>query len=387
VNFLSDQSNKTIYREFLIASLRSLRQTAFLGHAKALAQDSLFKWEILSKLALDEGLAPLLYQRLDSEDWVPEPIQAVFQKAFLDNGTINLVLFHELDKILLELEESQLACILLKGAALAPLIYKDLALRPMVDIDLLVHPQDLQEAQQILITLGYQPYETELRGDAALQFDNEKLLVKASLRITQVELHWSLFDSPYHQANLPMEWFWQTSMPAAAHGRTSRILSPEAQILHLCGHLWLHHTGRELLGNHDIAEWIFYFQDEIDWDELLERAMEFHLVVPIKEILPAIQAEFGAPIPGTFLDSLEAIDPSPTEVEITKSIRAPERASGERFWDDLHAILTLSAKFTFAWQKIFPSWEYMRRRYNISNPFLLPLYYIYRVYLGFRTSR
>ena len=358
-----------------------------MGEAKALAMDASFDWDSLAKIALADGLAPLLYRQLNSQDWAPEPFQVLLRNANLYNASTNSVLFFELEKLLNELEEDKIPCVLLKGAALAGTIYANIALRPMVDIDLLVHPHDLPKIQQILINDGYQSFKTELRGEAALQFDNETVLFKTGMRTIPVELHWSLFNSPYYQAKIAMEWFWQTSLPAASNGSPSRILGPEAQLLHLCGHLWLQHSGNELLWMHDMVEWIFHYQDEIDWSELLGRAKDCLLIVPFKQIMPVMREEFGAPIPDDFLDSLEAIEPSTIEIDTIQQIKGMDRGAGQRFWDDLRAIPRYGDKFIFAWQKIFPSWEYMRQRYQVSHPALLPLYYIYRLYLGLRTSR
>ena len=65
-----------------------------------------------------------------------------------------------------------------------------------------------------------------------------------------IDVHWSLFDSPYYQDRNAMDWFWDTAEPVLYR----RSSSTEALLIHLCGHLALHHGTRGLLWGHDIVE-------------------------------------------------------------------------------------------------------------------------------------
>ena len=44
-----------------------------------------------------------------------------------------------------------------------------------------------------------------------------------------------------------------------------------------------------------------------------------------------------------------------------------------------------SERLGYAWTHLFPSAAYMRQRYDIPHPLLLPLYYPYRWFRGLRS--
>jgi hypothetical protein len=62
------------------------------------------------------------------------------------------------------------------------------------------------------------------------------------------------------------------------------------------------------------------------------------------------------------------------------------RGAGKRFLDDVRAIPRVEDKARFIVERVFPSSDYMMHRYKIRNKIALPVYYIYRWYLGFRSS-
>jgi len=64
-----------------------------------------------------------------------------------------------------------------------------------------------------------------------------------------------------------------------------------------------------------------------------------------------------------------------------------KRATGRRFWSDLRAIPGWRQRLRFARTHLLPSAAYMRRRYGIAHPLLLPLYYPYRWLRGLRGDR
>ena len=190
------------------------------------------------------------------------------------------------------------AVILLKGAALAENLYANLALRPMVDLDLLVRRAAAAPALQHLTTAGYRAIDYGPHMLSTLTFENEIMLIEPGPQAGMLELHWSLFDSPHHQARLPEDWLWQTAQPAPAAGRRALILGNEAQLLHLCGHLALHHAGQsDLLWLHDVAELLQQTAQTLDWELVLAQAQACDLVLSLRQTLARVVAMWQAPAP------------------------------------------------------------------------------------------
>ncbi len=110
-------------------------------------------WDALTDLAIRERVAPLLSQRLEARDDVPDAVRRKLRSELYVTGAFNLVLYRELARLL---EGAPGRVVILKGAALATSVYGDPALRPMCDIDVLVRREDLALWTRQVTDLGYE---------------------------------------------------------------------------------------------------------------------------------------------------------------------------------------------------------------------------------------
>ena len=276
--------------------------------------------------------------------------------------------------------------ILLKGAALALAVYEKPDLRPMADLDLLLHRPDVPRALEALQAAGYAMPLPELGLAKSLAYGNEFALNKPDGVDCAVELHWHLFDSPFYGREGRDAWLWEASQPVTVAGLPARILGPEAQILHLCGHLALHHAGEGLLWLNDIAEVIYHYREQIDWRLLTEQAQAADLVLPLQQLLPRVAEGWQAPIPAEVLAALGALQPSPAEARVFGGMSAGQRSVAAEVWSDLAGLGGPAARLRYLAAKLFPPAAYMRQRYRIRHAALLPLAYPYRWLLGVRSA-
>jgi hypothetical protein len=79
------------------------------------------------------------------------------------------------------------------------------------------------------------------------------------------------------------------------------------------------------------------------------------------------------------------MDVEPREAVVVQRLRAALPA-GARFWTDLAGITGWRQRLRFARTNLFPSAAYLRQRYAIPHPLLVPLYYPYRWWRGLRGS-
>jgi hypothetical protein len=270
-----------------------------------------------------------------------------------------------------------LEVIVLKGAALAEAVYGDVALRPMVDLDLLVQPHDRDAARALLARLGYAGVRREVRPGALAEQESEIELCKHRGIALQVDLHWSLFDSPYYARRVDAQWVWQTAVSTCVAGEPARVLGTQAALLHLCGHLALHHAGRGLLWWQDLVELLRAPGARVDWDDLLARARLYDLQLALRSVLTGLAEEWQAPIPAAVLSQLRDLQPSPYEAWLFPRLSQPHPA-GARLWTDLASLPGWAERWRFATSNLFPSADYMRQRYDIRSAWLLPLFYPYR---------
>jgi len=369
---------------FVLLCLRSRWDPSALKAARDLASSSQLQWEQVDELARTHALAPLLYHVLRDEGILPAELRDSLARVYLANAARNSALLHEALSIVTSLGERGVETILLKGAALAEAVYESIALRPMGDLDLLVRRDAALQAVQVLCEEGFALIGAEARPDALLAVENEVVLHRATAVGVPVELHWSLFDSPFYQDRLPMEWFWETAVPMPLDRGQALMLGPEAQLLHLCGHLLLHHQGEGLLWLHDIAEVIARYGRELDWETLLARGQECHLVLALQRGLERVHCDWRAPIPDQVLARLRALSPSLDERRVVGWLGGDHGPVVVRLWHDLASMDSWPRRVRYAATSVFPSPSYMRSRYDIRHPFFLPLYYPYRWLVGLR---
>lgn len=345
-------------------------------------------WDGVARQARLHRLEPLLYAALRDEDCLPSDIEAEWREAYLTTALRNAVALRALDAVVARLADAGIPVIVLKGAALAQTVYGNVALRPMHDLDVLVHPAHAARALQALASLGFRRLWDEPRHGAEAAYESHTSLINSAEMGVILELHWGLIDSPYYQSRLRTDWFWATARPLRAGQSQPLILGASAQILYLCAHLLLHHSGApdgHLLWLNDIAACVSHDGDAIDWDAILAQAQRDDLVIALQRTLPRIATEFGAPVPPAALTRLAALRPTRAERRIVARLTLAHRPVGQRFWDDLTTFSDWPRRIGFATANLFPSQAYMRWRYGIAHPALTPLYYPYRWWLGLRS--
>lgn len=371
---------------FLQLCLRGRWDAASLQTAQALSQQDGFDWEDVVQTAQRERVAPLLYSIVRGWDAVPpRPGQSLLD-AYNITARRNLYRLHELATILHRLEEQGVASIVLKGAALAEVIYSNIAVRPMDDLDVLVHRKDVSAALSVLDKLGYAPLNAQPHAGNVLAYGGETALRKPGPLDVMVEIHWSLFNSPYYQHKVSSSWFWETARQAKIGDVFVQILGPEAQLLHLCAHLWLHHGGEGLFWWFDIATVITFYHDQIDWDQVLTRAQTHELILPAQQALGKIAREWAVPIPPNVLERLRALHPSKNELRGFAWLGAEHWPVAYEFWAELSGKRTWQQRLSLAWENLVPPPAYMQQRYHVHPPALLPLYYPYRWLRGIKSA-
>jgi hypothetical protein len=374
--------------QFLLLCLRGRWDPTVLERARALSARNDLDWDALRQVACVEGVAPLLYHTARGQDLLPPLVEESLRLVYYHHAGRNLRLFHKLEDVVSHLTAGGVPVTLLKGAALAQTVYRNASVRPMVDLDLLVRQQDVPTALRVLSALGYEPAHAEHRAGYLFAYKNEMMLVKPGEVKAPIEIHWSLFGPLYYQQAVPMDWFWQTALPVRIGDASAWMLGPEAQVLHLCGHMPLQHSGEgelRLLWLHDVAEVIAFYQEQIDWDQVLARARAYDLVLPVQQILTRVSHEWHAPIPPAVLERLRTLRPSRDEERVFAWLTSAHR-SAQRFWVDLASMPGWGPRLRFAWCIFFPSAGYMQRCYGIPHRFLVPLYYPYRWFLGLRDT-
>ena len=243
-----------------------------------LEQLSSSDWEALLEQAAIQRVRPLLCHRLREQGLdtsAPATVWRQLRDLYLRHSARNLTLEHALREIVDALGHDEIPVIVLKGLYLADIIYGNIALREMNDIDLLIPRNNVAQAAETMMALGYRS-----AREFSVDLDVDLVTAKHLPRFVRpkgvvVELHWNLTVPGRHYSINATE-MWQRSIPATIAGLEVLGLSAEDLLLHLCLHTsYQHQFGFGLRPFCDIAETIQHYGDELDWHIVCRRARQW----------------------------------------------------------------------------------------------------------------
>lgn len=326
-------------------------------------------------------VAPLVYLVLRDKAWMPPHILDRLRVSYFATARRNLLAFDALARVLDRLNAHDVPNILLKGVALALTLYKNEALRPMSDVDLLVPRDDVPRTIALLRELGYDTPIPEVRTGARLAYDGELYLRSDDAHAASIDLHWNLVNAPNYRRSAAEQWLWDGARPVAVGAAEGRVLSPEAQLIHLCTHKVLHHSGEDDAGDalwgFDIA--LLLTEYTMDWDLVLVKAQGLGMIASMQQALPAVLPEWGVPVPEDVLARLQTLKPSRAERRLMQWRASGHQKTGARgLWANIWAMPDVWSAVRYVWHMVFPSVTYMREHYGMPHVALLPVYYIRR---------
>jgi len=371
--------SSSVESRFLKLCLCARWDAAALEAARALARQDNLDWGVVWQVAQSEGVAPLVYHTTRHRQLLPAALEGALRQAYYQNAVRNLRLLHRLEMVLNQLTSVGVPVMVLKGAALAEGIYPNPSLRPMGDVDLLVRHEDVERALSSLAELGYVPHMHLFADGYVPAYTNQVALATPGGCQETIEIHWSLFSRTYYYLRVPMEWFWRSAREVQFGPVSARVLSPEAQLLHLCAHI-LQHGGADSVpwrSLHDVSEVVALYRAQLDWDLVLTRAREYRLELSVRHVLEEVHAEWSAPVPAQVLDRLRALRPSLEEEQVFGRLTNAHRPV-QRLWADLADSPDWKSRWGVWRSRALPSAQYIREHYGVPSQALVPFYYLYR---------
>ncbi len=269
------------------------------------------EWVVLTKMAIQEGVASLLWRVSGREGWrtqLPTSAATTLRLMAVRIAAHNAVLLTELEQVLAALAAVRIKTLLLKGAALAFTLYEDPSLRPMGDIDLLVPIEQIRIADRIVESLGYRPELSRLRRWLMAPLLNEHNYDGGNKIRTHVELHWNIVFGATSRYRPDVTWFWEHARPVQVGQQTTSALGPDAELLHLAAHVALKHGEAQasLRWYYDLHLLIEKYKDNIIWNDVLAQAATWHWSSGLYTALLSTQERFNTRIPESILSQLSA---------------------------------------------------------------------------------
>ena len=372
-------------------------------------------WPALLALAAAERLDALLYAALlgaHAAGSCPWLVRTALEAAYWRTKVANLVAFDAVDQITGAFASVDVPSIVLKGAALALTLYPDPARRPIGDIDILVHLDHVAVALRVLGLLGYAPAPSgPALGIAARIAAGDTRTLARRCQVTmvrgarsvqqlpmQVDLHWSLNGRALLRRTMDAAWFWDHARPAqparsAASGAAApgapaagghavvpggmRVLSDEAQLLHLCAHTLQHGIPR-LRWTYDMA--LLLARRPLAWEVVLAGAERCGLGLAVQSSLAAVALVWGVAPPAWVDDRLAALPVSGAELRLRRATWSGDGRAVAAF--DLLSQPDLGSALDLWLAAVLPPAAYLQARYRIADPHLLPAYYLLHAVRG-----
>ncbi|WP_420642950.1 nucleotidyltransferase family protein [Candidatus Leptofilum sp.] len=277
-------------------------------------------WGDFAVRAIAFGLAPQVYAQLKAwEVTIPAKAMAKLAITHKAQAKRSEAIYAQLAQVLAATTAANLQPVALKGVHLAACYYAEPALRPMNDIDLLFTPDELPQAEKLLLDLGYggkhksaetgarvtKHISTYRREDASNGNTTPNPYLSASLDRT-IEPHSSLEES----------WFGlKVDMTPGIRDRLeTAVLTPNAPACHvlnptdLLHHICLHFSFHLIQGAPSFMQLtdllVITQADEVVWDTFLQRVAEAKSTGYVLAALTLAQKLVGAPVPANVLAKL-----------------------------------------------------------------------------------
>lgn len=237
-------------------------------------------WEELGKLLVEHKLAGYFFNRWP--DLAPPETRSLLRTQWAAQRLRNEIHIQEFEAIRDVFKKMGLTAIGLKGVVLTPILYPDLGSRFMSDIDILVSGASEDDICAALGGFGYTriPEKKWWANDFKLSFAKES----AGLDLT-VEVHTKLF------AKEPKDFQW------IQDPEEPRALTPNQNLVHLCGHLAYQHSFLKAFWLLDVDLFIRAYQYRLEWPQITELAARLGLERSLASSLAYARNVLGTPIP------------------------------------------------------------------------------------------
>ncbi|TNF98971.1 MAG: hypothetical protein EP297_06755, partial [Gammaproteobacteria bacterium] len=262
-------------------------------------------WTQLFQNARFHGVIPLVYKNLGTfyTDAVPDEALDKLSDSFLTNEQRNIFLTELLLKLLDLFDRNNVPAISYTGPVLASTVYGDVAFRQFFDLDILIREQDVEKAENLLLSQGYVdrwnrtgPFDRESKGARAFLSNDRKV---------HIDLHWAstLMRKDFYYPN-DDEHLWSKLNCVSVSGKSIDSVPPEVLLQILCIH-GTRSYWEKLKWICDVAELLRTYK-ELDWVHVIDQASKLGNRRILFLGLWLARDLLGAVLPLQVLQSIEA---------------------------------------------------------------------------------
>jgi Uncharacterised nucleotidyltransferase len=332
-------------------------------------------WNAVLRRADAHGVVCLLADAAVRNRWPPELIERM-RPAIAAEAVLAMVRERELRRVLAAFRVARVRSLIFKGGHVAFALYPSPDLRPRLDTDFLVDEADRAAAVTVLHDLGYAAA-SQVTGEIAFgqcQFD----YVDASAAQHTIDLHWRIANPLAFAGRLTFDELWRGAVDVPSLGGDARGPSPAHATLIACLHRIAHHrASHRLIWLYDI-HLLCATLDAAAWDHLTTLTIDRRLASIVVDGLAAARDALGTVVPPRAEAALRAHDDADRDAA-TFIAGASTMAVMASDWGRLSGWRQRAA---FLREHLFPSPDYMTRKYRPSSSLVLPALYVWRMFAG-----
>jgi hypothetical protein len=393
----------------VISLLLLLCRTGFTDdeRERAAAEAGAMKeWSRFTDLAVRHGVAALVWQSLGDlslATLVPETERTILEGSRLRSLARVAYITSVAAEVAKSLEQEGIRVVLLKGLALEHQVYGAKGLRQMSDADLLVSPGDALRAREILIKAGFVSNSLKSCLYKPIILDIGNHLPELHRGGISVDLHHRLFG---REGTEMVAEAMERAEVIKAGGQSLFVLPPLTAFLGLVSHIGKHEVKGEfqLRLYIDIYLLLRKYGSEIISEDLPAAAAEAGIEKETRDVLTLMERVWGLTVPeeadmvpetrdvltlterawgskgiGTMTrDQGQEIVNSFLE-KVRKPWSVPSLSQREFFLRNLQSFDSRWKRVIFIAGDLFPSLEFMKRRYGCRTVLKALLFYPHRL--------
>ncbi|WP_416046137.1 nucleotidyltransferase family protein [Priestia megaterium] len=191
-------------------------------------------WNHFLELVKHHRVCPLIYIKLkDTPDAVPSHVIEVLLQEYKKNTFKMLQLSGEMEALDKVFNENNIETLFLKGPPVAYDLFKNISLRMSKDLDILVREEELEKAESILLSLGYEKEEIPTVLNE-IKWRHHHIAYYHPKKKIQVEVHWRLH--PRSMKRTRFEELWNGKRESQLTKHPISFMGTEDLLLYLISH-------------------------------------------------------------------------------------------------------------------------------------------------------
>jgi hypothetical protein len=342
-------------------------------------------WPYFSSLANKHGVAALVYHNLEKLDflqYIPRDSVDLLRNALMMNISRNVRNAEAMAEVLKLLNAGNIKIILLKGLALELSVYGNSGLRQMTDVDVLAGREDCIKARKVLMDNGFASFPLKSVFYKPILADAGKHLPTLTKDGFAIELHHELFGAG---KNVLTKMLYESSNEIEIKSEKTYIPRPQIFFLYLVKHLYLHEMNNEsqLRLYADLVVLIEKYREEIINYELLSYAKQAGMGEILAWRLEPLRDLWSISFPEWLNDFINKWYNPASINKFVFFLKSPKDNPVQNralvYRNIIRDIPGIHRKMLFILGDLFPTMEFMKKRYNCRSSWKVLFYYPLRI--------